>query len=59
VEHSEKRREGYIAHGALTRLSESACSDAPDAYKGSPQSPACIRAELEIAVEGKFDSIGD
>ena len=29
------------------------------AIKGSPQAPACIRAELEVAVEGKFDSIGD
>lgn len=28
------------------------------AIKGSPQAPACIRAEFEIAVKGKFDRIG-
>lgn len=29
------------------------------AIKGSPQAPACIRAEFEIAVKGKFDRIGN
>jgi hypothetical protein len=29
------------------------------AIKGSPQAPSCIRAEFEIAVEGKFDRIGN
>ena len=29
------------------------------AVQGSPQAPACIRAELKVAVEWKFDSILD
>ena len=27
--------------------------------EGSPQAPACIRAEFEIAVQGKFNSVDD